>query len=105
MQERRKQTLVFQSAPSIIQTSAVGGKKEAQGPLAKYFDYQSQDTKFGQKSWEKAESRMQTIAMETTWQKAHLQPADIDLIFAGDLLNQCISTTFSVRDTGIPLVG
>ena len=105
MQERRKQTLVFRQPPSILQTSAVGGKKEAQGPLSQYFDYLSQDTKFGQKSWEKAESQMQTIAMETTLKKAHLQPSDIAMVFAGDLLNQCISTTFSLRDTGIPLVG
>ena len=105
MQETRRQTICFRQPPAILAASAVGGKKESEGPLAAYFDALSQDTKFGQTSWEKAESQMQTIAMEKALQKAKLQASDIELAFAGDLLNQCISTTFALRDSGIPLVG
>lgn len=100
-----KQTVVFENPPSILATSAIAGKKEGEGPLKAYFDYVSQDTKFGQESWEKAESQMQTLALQTALQKADLQDGEIDMIFAGDLLNQCISTSFSMRDTNIPLFG
>lgn len=102
---RGKQSVVFENAPSILSTAAIGSKKEAEGPLRQYFDFISEDTKFGQASWEKAESQMQTLAMEHALKKAKLSARDIDMAFAGDLLNQCISTTFSLRDTEIPLVG
>ena len=54
-----KQSIRFTNHPSIVSSSAIVGKKEGDGPLAKYFDYISKDTKFGEKSWEKAESKMQ----------------------------------------------
>ncbi len=100
-----RQTLTFENPPTILAASAVGGKKESEGPLASYFDYVSKDTKFGKDSWEKAESQMQTLALQTALKKADLQPGDIDMIFAGDLLNQCIGTSFCLRDAEIPFFG
>lgn len=100
-----KQTVVFDQPPVILASAAIGGKKESEGPLFDYFDQTSQDTKFGQSSWEKAESQMQTLALNAALEKANLQNQQIDMIFAGDLLNQCISTSFSVRDTNIPMYG
>lgn len=100
-----KQTIVFENPPSLLSASAIGGKKEGEGPLKSYFDFISQDTKFGQDSWEKAESQMQSLALQKALEKANLQDKDIDFVFAGDLLNQCISTSFSIRSTNIPLIG
>ena len=80
---RGRQSIVFDQPPSILSHSAVTGKKEGQGPLSNYFDYTSDDTKFQQSSWEKAECRMQELALDIAKHKAHLQNEDIDLLFAG----------------------
>ena len=37
--------------------------------------------------------------------KAQKSPADVDVIFAGDLLNQCIGTCFGIRELDMPLAG
>ncbi len=100
-----KQTLVFEQPPAIISAAAIGGKKEAEGPLAGAFDYTDKDTHFGQDSWEKAETELQRLALETALKKAKLQSSDLNLLFAGDLLNQCIGTSFAMRDAGVPFLG
>ena len=83
----------------------IGGRQEGKGPLAGYFDELSKDSFFGEKTWEKAESCMQKRALQRALAKAGLEPGDIDFIFAGDLLNQCIGSSFSLRDFGIPFYG
>lgn len=100
-----KQTFVFEKPPYIVSTGAVGGKRESEGPLAAAFDMTSKDTHFGESSWEKAETRIQVLALEAALKKINLQTGDIDLVFAGDLLNQCIGTSFAMREAGIPFLG
>lgn len=100
-----KQTLITEFPPSVRAFAAVGSKMESEGPMAKYFDILEPDATFGQSSWEKAESFMVTTAAKKALQKAVLSPCDIDCVFAGDLLNQCIGSTFGLRDVGIPLLG
>ncbi len=99
------QSVRFGAPPSILSFAAVGGKKEAEGPLAAEFDYTSKDTTFGQKSWEKAESKIQELALDAAKRKLDATYQDIDALFAGDLLNQCIGTSFALRSTGIPFLG
>ena len=48
---------------------------------------------------------MQALALESAKRKAGLHDADLDALFSGDLLNQCISSSFAVRDTGVPFFG
>ncbi|MBP5617771.1 MAG: stage V sporulation protein AD, partial [Clostridia bacterium] len=62
-------------------------------------------TTLGKGSWEQAESALQKIAVQLALKKGTLAARQIDLIFAGDLLNQCIGSTFGLRDFGIPLIG
>ena len=81
------------------------GKKEAEGPLAQYFDVCLEDEFFGEESWEKAESKMIKTAVETVLKKSNLSAHQIDCLFSGDLLNQCISTSFGIRDFEIPFFG
>jgi len=102
---RGRQSIVFDHAPAILAYAAVAGKKEVEGPLSSYFDLTDTDTRFAQPSWEKAESRMQQLALEIAQKKADLQNEDIDLLCAGDLLNQCIGSGFACRDSGIPFLG
>ena len=98
-------TIRFAQPPSILSFAAIGGKKESEGPLADDFDYLSRDTSLGQKSWEKAESKLQELALDAAKRKLDAQYQDIDVLFAGDLLNQCIGSSFALRSTGIPFLG
>ncbi len=100
-----RQTMIFPNQPSIHSYASIVGKKEGQGPLANFFDLIGNDTKFGQKSWEKAESQLQLLALDTALKKGGWEPENLDLIFAGDLLNQCVSSNFSLRASGIPFYG
>ena len=99
------QTLVFGSKPVILSRAAIGGKKEGEGPLAAYFDFLGKDAKLGQKTFEKAESKLQELALDTAKRKLGISYEDIDVLFAGDLLNQCISSSFAARGTSIPFLG
>lgn len=100
-----KSTICFENRPSVIGYGSVVGKKEFEGPLSNEFDAHDLDSRFGEKSFEKAESRMQKIAVETALRKCSKAENDIDIIFAGDLLNQCIGSSFGLRAKGIPLAG
>ena len=100
-----KYTIRLQSNPSIIGFASVVGKKESEGPFGQYYDQCHTDTTLGESSWEKAESRLQNEAVHLALNKAGLKSADIDCIFAGDLLNQCISSTFGLRSLNIPFLG
>ncbi len=104
-QTKRRQSFLFQSPPVLESYGSVGGKKEAEGPLGTYFDETNLDTHFGEATWEKAETKMQQLALGHALKKASLTQAQIDLAFSGDLLNQCIGSSFSLRDTGIPMLG
>ena len=103
--KRGKQSFVLPTPPVITHWASVAGKKEAQGPLSSYFDYTSQDTLFGQKTWEQAEKRMQQIALDLLAKKAGIQKEDFSLVYSGDLLNQCIGSSFSLNNTGIAHLG
>lgn len=90
---------------SITHWASVAGKKEGQGPLGGKFDVVNPDTRFGEKTWEQAERKMQQLALETLTRKAAMLPSELDLVFSGDLLNQCIGSSFTLRNTGIPHLG
>ncbi|MEG0546513.1 MAG: stage V sporulation protein AD [Oscillospiraceae bacterium] len=98
-------TLNLESRPSIIGNAAVVGKTESEGPLCNEFDYAFDDDTLGESSFEKAESSLQREAITRALDKAGKTPKEVDYIFAGDLLNQCIGTSFSIREMGIPFLG
>ncbi|MCI8477041.1 MAG: stage V sporulation protein AD [Oscillospiraceae bacterium] len=100
-----RQTVAFASPPSIAGHANVVGKKEGEGPLADTFDHIEQDDTFGEKSWEKAESTMQKMALAAALDKAKQSASSMDYLFAGDLLNQCIGSSFAVRGQDIPFYG
>ena len=103
--KRGKQSFVLPQLPVIQAWASVAGKKESEGPLAHSFDQTSQDTYFGQKTWEQAEKKMQQLALGILAEKAGMKKTDFDLVLSGDLLNQCIGSSFSLRNTGIPHLG
>jgi len=103
--KRGKHSFILPEMAVITHWASVSGKKESEGPLATYFDVTSQDTFFGQKTWEQAEKQMQKLALDTLMKKAGLHRQQIGMVFSGDLLNQCIGSSFTLRNTGIPHLG
>lgn len=100
-----RQTVRLSNPPSIAGHANVVGKREGDGPLANSFDFINHDSFFGEKTWEKAESSMQRQALAAALDKAGIPASNLDYIFAGDLLNQCIGSSFAMREQGIPYYG
>ena len=98
-----KRTLVLENRPGVVACAAVVGGKEGAGPLKKCFDEISADSYFGQDSWEKAETAMLGRCIDHCLQKA--DGAKPDVILGGDLLNQCVSSAFAVKDRSVPYLG
>jgi stage V sporulation protein AD len=99
------QTVKFKNPPSIISTAAIAGPKEGEGPLKDYFDVELEDDLFGEKSWEKAETKMTREAVKIALDNIKITPDKIDYMFGGDLLNQIISSSFAARELKIPFFG
>jgi stage V sporulation protein AD len=100
-----KQTIQFDTPPTILDCASIVGPKEAQGPLAKYFDQTLDDEFWGEKTWEKAESKIIKETVNTLISKSGIAIDEIDCCFAGDLLNQCISSSFGLRELNVPFFG
>jgi len=103
--KRGRQSFVLPDPPVITAWASVAGKKEIEGPLGHTFDAKCRDTYFGQKTWEQAEKRMQQMAIQKLADKSGIPQTEFGLVFSGDLLNQCIGSSFSLRNTGIPHLG
>ncbi len=102
---RGKQSIVFPRRPTVIAGASVVGRKEGEGPLGPEFDEVTPDGKFGEKTWEQAETKFQRTALELLLEKAGLELEGPDLVFSGDLLNQCVGSSYALRQTGIPVLG
>lgn len=100
-----KRTFIIDGKIGVSGFGAVGSKKEGEGPLGEYFDIINNDSRFGMKTWEEAESEMQKLASAAALEKSGLSPEEIDLVFAGDLLNQCTASSFASDGSDIPFVG
>ena len=100
-----KQSIEFGIPVRIRCSASVVGKKEGQGPLGHLFDKVCTDDTFGTKSWEAAESALQKETVELCLQKSNKEIEDIRYLFAGDLLGQCIASSFGLAEFNTPLFG
>ena len=100
-----KQSLQFEEPPYIVSSANIVGTKEGQGPLKEYFDVIGKDDRFGQNTWEEAESTLQKEALTMAIGKAKKAVSDVRYLFAGDLLGQTIATSFGLMDFKVPLFG
>ena len=105
MEKLGKQTIKFNNPPTIANTACIVGPKEGEGPLANFFDKCLEDEFWGEKTWEKAESKIIKETVNSVIAKSNIPSSSIDYCFAGDLLNQCISSSFGLRDLGVPFIG
>lgn len=102
---RGKQSMVFPNRPVVTAWASVVGKKEGEGPLGSSFDLVIPDGKYGEKTWEQAETHFQRSAMELLLEKAGAEAAAPELVFSGDLLNQCVGSSYALRGSGLPALG
>ena len=100
-----KQTVVLSNPPVVIGGAAIVGKKEGDGPLARYFDQIIDDEYFGEKSFEKAESRLLRDTLVKTLDKCGKSASDLHFIISGDLQNQCTAASYAFRDVQVPFLG
>lgn len=95
----------FGQRPTVIGYGSAVGQKEGSGPLGDCFDSVLDDSEPLEGSWEKSESALQSAALTAALGRAGIKPAGVDMIFAGDLLNQCVGSTFGMLPYGIPMGG
>ncbi len=95
----------LKNPPCICGYSAVVGRREYEGPLRDDFDLHDPKEKFGMDTWEKAESEMQRLALNLALAKADIRGNDLDAIFAGDLMNQCVGSSYGAECFKRPFFG
>lgn len=98
-------TLKLECPPQICTWAAVGGKKEKEGPLGAEFDKLFTDTMCGEPTWEKAEMHLQKVALGMAANKCNLPISALDMLFAGDLLAQCVASSYAARSARAPYLG
>ncbi len=101
----KKQTIYLKNKPKIIGNYTIVGPKEGEGNFSKFFDYIMKNDCFGEKTFEKAERKMIETAITGAIEKAKLSPKNIDMMIAGDLLNQIISSSYAARAFQFPFLG
>lgn len=99
------QTLTFKRKIAVRSWASMVGPKEGKGPLKDYFDVILQDDLLGKPSWEQAESEMVRRTVLTCLQKGGVPSDTVDVMLAGDLLNQLTSSGFAARELGLPFFG
>ena len=105
MKKIGNQSYKLENPVAILNTASIVGPKEKDGPLNQYFDKCLDDEFWGEETWEKAESKLVKETSNLVISKSGIATKDIDFCFAGDLINQCISTSFGLRDLNIPFFG
>ena len=107
MDNKKSAGLIFPADRIWINASASAvGCEEASGPLGAYFDIKGdKDALFGTETFEKAEAKMQYLALSCAMQKAGVGEESLGMIFSGDLLNQCVSSAYGLLDYNVPFIG
>ena len=103
--KKQGHTMKFDKDIFISGYANVVGRKEGEGPLKNCFDMIVDDEYFGERTFEKAETKFQKTALHLALQKTLTNVGQLDMIASGDLLNQCLSSSYCVRDNGIPYIG
>lgn len=100
-----KYSFLFEKSIYIAGWGNIVGQKEGAGPLGDLFDRVEQDLYCGKETMEQAETFFQQTALQNALKRAGIKKEDLDLMAAGDLLNQCISGAYGFRNTGVPYLG
>ncbi len=97
--------ITFTKNIGILASATAAGRMECEGALGQIFDCIDKTDRFGADTWEKAESEMQRAALAAAIAKTPYTRDEIDALYAGDLLNQCVGSCFGLVSFGIPFFG
>lgn len=100
-----KRSVELPSRPGVLAWASVAGQKEKIGPYGGQFDYIIPDELNGEQSFEAAERSMLETAVKLCAEHGRCTLQDVNMLLAGDLLNQIISAGFAARNLGIPFYG
>lgn len=88
----------------VQETALVAGPLEKEGPLKEYFDKTYNDYNID-KSLELSEVKMNKDVLDILKEKVNIENENIDLVVAGDLLNQLCATSYAIKDLNRPYLG
>ena len=100
-----KQTIHFNHRLALRSRASIVGPKEGAGPLGWCFDRVLDDDLLGKETWELAESEMLRQTVLLCLERGGLPPERLELLAAGDLLDQIMSSGFMARAIGQPFMG
>lgn len=89
----------------VTDVSTVVGPYEKKGPLGSKFDKSYDDLYGDEKSWEKAETKLLEESIDILLNKTKKKKEDIDVIIAGDLLNQITASCYGTEKFKRPFLG
>lgn len=89
----------------LLESSTISGPREKNAQLGKFIDKSYNELSCSEKTWEKAEIKLQNEAFLLALEKANLKSEDIGLILSGDLNNQIIASSYMARKFNIPHIG
>ena len=89
----------------LTESATVTGPYENMGPLGKLFDKSYDEFYFGCKTFEEAESKLVSDAIDILLKKSKLGKLDIDLMIGGDLLNQLTASNYAAKNYPFSFVG
>lgn len=98
---------LFQPKRKIYWTesSTVAGKKEGEGPLGQAYDLVFPSLEAGEATREQEEASAVRSAYEVLLKKSGYAANDVDLIFGGDLMNQCTASAFGLKESSVSYIG
>ncbi|KAA0550338.1 stage V sporulation protein AD [Bacillus sp. BGMRC 2118] len=99
-----RQTWLFQDDIFVQSTGTAVGPMESKGPLSSYYDKSYNDLYCGEENWELAERRLMNDSIDLCLSKVDATKEDIDLLLAGDLLNQNVTSNYVARTQQIPFL-
>ena len=101
----KNNTIFFKKDILIESTATIVGPKEHEGPLGKYFDKHLKDDLIGQKSYERAETKLHISTIRYLLNKARRDESSVDLCIMGDLLDEISGCNFTMREFNAPYFG
>ena len=101
----KNSVILFSTPPRIIASASAVGGEEKNGPLGRYFDFHDQTDRFGADTWEHAEAHLSSTVFSLVMNKARFHHSQLDMLFAGDLQNQCVASSEGLVGFGVPYIG
>ena len=89
----------------IFSHASAVGHDEYRGPLGSLFDYHDETDRFGAKTWEQAEGALSATVFNLALARAGIPHTSLDLLYAGDLQNQCTASSSGLCPFGVPYYG